>query len=66
MALVLIVAAFACLLGWYVSKAHMAHSGIPFRKGQLHGYRRTRLYHGIRFIVWGVLLLVLVLVVAHL
>ena len=66
MTMVVIVAAFACLLGWYTSKAHLAHGGIPIRQAQLRGYRRTRLRHGIRFTVWAVLLLVILFLVAKL
>lgn len=64
MEVALIAGAVAFVIGWHVSRAHMSHRGIPVRRGQLHGYRRDRLRHGIRFVAVAVLFGVILLLIA--
>jgi len=66
MLLAVIVAGAACVIGWHASMANMTHRGIPVRRGQLRDYRKDRMRHGLRAVVIGVILvLVLVVVVLH-
>ena len=64
MGLAVIGAAVACLIGWNVSKVHMAHRGIPARRRQLREYRRDRTRHGIWLVGMAALLLLLLFIVA--
>ena len=59
MELAVIAGAVACFIGWHVSKAHMAHRGIPVRRRQLRGFRRDRTHHIIWFIGVGIVFLLL-------
>jgi hypothetical protein len=66
MGIVIIAAAFACLIGWHVSRAHMTHRAIPVRKGQLRSFRGVRTHH----LIWalgmaGLIVLLLLLVSIH-
>jgi hypothetical protein len=66
MGIVIIALAFACVIGWHASKAHMSHRGIPVRKGQLRSYRGDRTHH----VIWalglaGLIVLLMFLVSLH-
>jgi hypothetical protein len=61
MGIAVVAAAFACLIGWHASKAHMSHRGIPVRKGQLRSYRGDRFRH-IKWFVATAAILVLIFV----
>ncbi len=62
MGIAVIAAAAACYIGWHISRAHMAHRGIPIRRGQLRSFRGDRTHHA----VWiaGMALLLLVIFIA--
>jgi hypothetical protein len=60
MALAVIVAAAAIFIGWHLSRAHLAHRGIPVRRGQLRSFRGDRTHHLIRLALLAVLLLVVI------
>ena len=66
MGVAIIALAFAALIGWHASKAHMSHRGIPVRKGQLRNFRGERTHHVIRLlVVAAVVVLILLLVSMH-
>jgi hypothetical protein len=47
MGIAIVAAAAACYIGWHVSRAHMAHRGLPIRRGQLKALRGDRTHHAI-------------------
>jgi hypothetical protein len=47
MGIAIIAAAAACYIGWHVSRAHMAHRGLPVRRGQLRALRTDRTRHAV-------------------
>jgi hypothetical protein len=66
MGVAIIALAFAAVIGWHASKAHMSHRGIPVRKGQLRNFRGERTHHVIRLlVVAAVVVLILLLVSMH-
>jgi hypothetical protein len=64
MEIVIIAAAFACLVGWHVSRTHMMHRLIPVRKGQLRSLRGDRTHHIIRALGLAALIVLLALLVS--
>jgi len=64
MEIVIIAAAFSCLIGWHASRTHMTHRAIPVRKGQLRSFRGDRTHHIIRALGLAGLILLLLLVVS--
>ncbi len=64
MEVAIIALAFACVIGWHASKAHMSHRGIPVRKGQLRTYRGDRTHHAIWLLLMAVIIVVLLLLVS--
>lgn len=61
MFLAVIVGAVACLIGWHASRVHMSHRGIPFRRRQLHAFRRERTHHLIWFLLIAILFVLIYL-----
>ncbi len=62
MELAMLTGAVACFIGWHVSKARIAHRGIPVRRNQLRNFRRDRTHHIIWFIGIGIVFLLLYVV----
>ena len=66
MEIVVIAGAFAVLIGWHASRAHMSHRAIPVRKGQLRTFRGDRTRYIIRALgLAGLIVLLLLLVSIH-
>jgi hypothetical protein len=61
----LIALVIACVVGWHASKAHMSHGLIPGRKGQLPGLRHDRAHHGIRMLLFAVIIVVILIIAVH-
>lgn len=61
MGVAVIAAAIACIIGWHVSKVHMAHRIIPTRQRQLAQGRSERTHHLIRLAGFAFLLALIVI-----
>jgi hypothetical protein len=64
MAIALIAAVVACVIGWHVSTAIGVHQGIPARRAQLRGYRKDRMHYGVRAAAAATVLLLIIVVLA--